>query len=325
MELSVVIPTRDRREILRETLERLAEQRDDAAFEVVVVDDGSSDGTQDAVRALTRDAPVPAVLIEQPSRGPAAGRNRAVAVARAPVCLFLNDDSRPRPGLIARHAAFHRRRPEPEAALLGGIVLPDEPAPTPFMRWHEALHFGQEGIRDRDDAGGARFYTANVSAKVELLRRAGGFDEAFPAAAHEDVDLGLRLERCGLRLAYDPDALVEHCHPIDLAGAIARLRRAGRSLATFTERHPGWPAPRRPGARHRVKAAGLVALAAARVRAPAVQRETWRFLCHEATREGYWEARDRGVRHDAPPAGLRIGGRLAQLAARDPDARLPAT
>ena len=311
MRLSVVIPTRDRRPILRDTLARLNAQRDAADVEVIVVDDGSSDGTGDEVRAMGGIE-----LIEQAGRGPAAARNRAIEVARAPVCLFLNDDSRPRPGLLDRHADFHRRHPEPEAALLGRIALPDDPPPTPFMRWMERLHFDLEGIDDPRDAGGQRFYTANVSAKVEPIRRAGGFDEAFRAAAYEDVDLGLRLEALGLRLAYDEAAVVDHCHPIGLEGAIDRLRRSGQSLAPFAERHPEWPVPRPPGLRHRARAAVLTMLAAAGARTPRFREETWRFLCHEATREGFWSA-------SGEADGLRIGPRLARLAARDEAARAP--
>jgi glycosyltransferase involved in cell wall biosynthesis len=316
VDLCVVIPTRDRRGTVCETLGRLARQEGDVRLELKVVDDGSTDGTPDAVRRLAEAGDLDLELLEQPGRGPAAARNRALERARAPVCLFLNDDSLPRPGLVARHAAFHARRPEREAALLGAIVLPERPAPTEFMRWSESNHFDFAGIDDPHDVGGARFFTANVSAKTELLRAAGGFDESFRDAANEDVELGLRLDALGLRLEYDPAAIVEHDHPLDLAGAIERYRRSARSLVPLVERHPDWPTPRRPGARHRAKAAALTALTAAGVRAPALRREVWRFLCHEAAREGYWAAAEGG---EEP----RIGARLARRAVRDPDARLP--
>lgn len=323
MELTVVIPTRDRLPTLRRTLTRLARQRPAGAFEVVVVDDGSRDGTAAAVRAEAATSPFTLSVLAGEGRGPAAARNRAIAVARAPVCLFINDDTWPRADLVARHRDFHRRNPEPEAALLGHIALADDPPPTPLMRWLAEQHFDLE-ITDPADVGGRRFFTANVSAKTAFLRAAGGFDEAYTAAAHEDVDLGLRLEERGLRLAYDAGAVVEHSHPFDLPRAVDRMREVGWTLAPFAERHPGWALPRRPGLRHRVRALALTLPAAAGATPLRLRREIWRFLCHEATREGFWDAvegRERGW--GAAGRGPRIGRTLARIAARDEAARMP--
>jgi glycosyltransferase involved in cell wall biosynthesis len=327
MELSVIIPTRDRRAILCETLDRLEAQRGDAELEVIVVDDGSTDDTTDVVRRRAAGSPFPLILIEQPGLGPAAARNRALSTARAPVCLFIDDDTWPCPGLLARHAAFHRRSPEREAALLGHVGIALRPPPTPFMRWLTDQHLGFAEIDDPDDAGGHNFFSGNVSAKTGFLRDAGGFDEGFTSAGHEDIDLGLRLQERGMRLSYDRDAVVEHYHPTDLPRAIERARDIGRANARFAERHPSRPAPRRPGARHRIKAAALTGLTAIGLTSPRLQRETWRFLCHEAFREAFWRQVDsRSERPDPPPPeGLRIGRTLARLASRDEDAGLPAS
>jgi hypothetical protein len=95
---------------------------------------------------------------------------------------------------------------------------------------------------------------------------------------------------------------------------------AGRSLARLAERHSDREVARRPGLRHRVKAAGLTALALVGISSPRVKHETWRFLCHEAAREGYWDTVDgKGV----SDGGLRIGRTLARLASRDEDAKMP--
>jgi GT2 family glycosyltransferase len=323
MDITVVIPTRDRNAVACETLRRLARQTGDARFEVIVIDDGSSDGTAQAVRELAEHEPLELRLFEQNALGPAAARNRAMAAARAPVCLFLNDDTWPRPDLLERHARFHSERPEPTAALLGRIAVTAEPPPTPFMCWLGEQRFVYEGMRNRDDAGGARFFTANVSAKTELLRDAGGFDETFPRAGHEDIELGLRLEKRGMSLAYDEDAVVEHFHPVDLAGAIRREYGTGETLAMLVERHPEWPVPRPPGLRHRVKASALTLLTAMGASTPRLKREVWRFLCHEASREGYWGVVTGTANGVPPPGGVRIGRRLSDRATRDKDVRLP--
>jgi glycosyltransferase involved in cell wall biosynthesis len=321
VDLTVVIPTRNRRPILFETLRRLESQVDETRFEVVVVDDGSSDGTAEAVRERATELPFPLTLIEQDGAGPAVARNRAIDVARTPVCLFIDDDSWPTESLIRRHADFHAERPKQELALLGRIDLPSEPPPTPFTRWMAELHIDTD-IEDVEDAGGHHFYTGNVSAKTAFLKSVGGFDERL--ADHEDIDMGLRLEAQGMRLAYDAQAVVEHYSPVDLPMAIRRMGSVGRTLAYLAERHAGYPVPRRPDVRHRVKAAVLTCLAALGVRTPRLQCETWRFLCHEANREAYWNAVDRRERGAAASgAGLRIGRTLARLASRDEDARMP--
>jgi glycosyltransferase involved in cell wall biosynthesis len=324
MELTVIIPTRNRLATVSETLDRLERQAAEMAFETIVVDDGSEDGTVEALKRRAAGSAFAMTLLEQHGRGPATARNRALAAARAPVCLFIDDDTWPRPGLLRRHRDFHARHPEQEAALLGFVDIAPEPPPTPFMVWLASLHLAFDEIDDPANLGGHHFYTGNVSAKTELVRRVGGFDESYPSACYEDTDLGMRLQEQGLRLFYEVGAAVEHSHPTDLLRSIARMRAVGRSHAKFAQRHPNRPIARRPDLRHWVKAAGLTAFALLHVRPPRIQRETWRFLCHQAEREGYWDAVDeRDGRRPARTDELRIGRTLARLASRDADAQMP--
>jgi GT2 family glycosyltransferase len=141
----------------------------------------------------------------------------------------------------------------------------------------------------------------------------GGFDdEAFPNAGGEDTDLGLRLEREGLELHYDPAAVVDHYHPTDLPATLERMRRAGEASASLAARFRDWPAPRPPSLRHRLKAGVLTGLNLTGLRTSGLRHESWRFLCHEAHREAFW-----GVdRPNGHPLG--IGRALAGICARDP-------
>jgi hypothetical protein len=161
------------------------------------------------------------------------------------------------------------------------------------------------------------FYSSNVSAKVDLVAQAGGFHEEYVHAAAEDTDLGLRLERAGMRLAYDAEAAAYHYHPADLESTLRRMWTVGRGQAMLASRVAEAPRPGRPGPRHRLGAAALLAASVALPRAERVRHETWRFLCHEATREAFW-----GV--SPGPGRLRIGARLAARATRDPAAARPA-
>ena len=319
-ELSAVITTLNRCEILLGTLERFGRQETDDPFEVIVVSDGSSDGTSEAVRSFSARSTVPVRLLEQAFSGQSAARNRGIAAARAPVCLFLNDDTRPRVNLVARHIAFHRRRPRETAVLLGGVAWAPEAAPSPFMEWllAGAVAFAHAEIADAERVPGRLFCTANVSAKTEFLQAAAGFDECFVEYGYEDIECGLRLERAGMQLAYDPVAVVEHYHPVELDGWLERMRLLGRSTHIMIERVPGWPVPLRPGTRHRVKAALLTVALLTRIPSAALRQVRWRFLCDEAFREGFWNVAPRGSN------GVRIGATLARISAADPATRTPA-
>lgn len=314
----MIIPTRDRRAVLLETLNRIERQAGDADLEVIVVDDGSSDGTPGAVRAWANEGRVLQLrMLEQTASGPAAARNRGIESARAPVCLFLGDDTWPTEELLARHAAFHRGRPGAEDALLGGVAWAPPLDTQPFMRWLEdsGVQFDYKSIPGPEGLGGRFLYTSNVSLKTEFLRDHGGFDEGFRHAAFEDIELGLRLEQAGMRLACDPDACVEHWHPTDLPSTLRRMGPVGRSNARLVSMHPGrWPSPTRPGPEHSVKAAALTVLNLLGLgRTRRVREETWRFLCHEVHREAYWSGVD-----DPPRRRPRRGALLARVAARDP-------
>nr|MBA2461686.1 glycosyltransferase [Actinomycetota bacterium] len=234
--------------------ERLAEQTTAFAFEVVVVDDGSTDGSADVARSFAARTPLAVTVLEQPNSGPATARNRGIAAARTRVCLFLGDDTWPRPDLVDRHCAFHRRRPETEAALLGLVVWAAECGPSPFMEWlgSHGIQFDFAQIRDHERLPGSFFYTSNVSVKTELARAHGGFYERFRAAACEDIDLGLRLERAGMQLAFDPVAIVEHFHPTELLVTFEHVRASATGAGCSSNAIPG-PFPRRPGSRHQLK------------------------------------------------------------------------
>ncbi len=251
--LSVVIPTKDRADALARTLDALEAQRvDGASVEVVVVDNGSSDGTPAQVRGRESGAALPIRLLEQPEGGPAAARNAGVAASGGEVLLFLGDDTEPADERLLRaHLDLHAARPEPAYGVLGRITWTPRAPVTPFMRWLEngGPQFHYCDLEAGPVDGSSYFYSSHASLKRSLFERVGGFDVRFPTAAVEDTELGVRLADAGLELDYRPELLVLHDHPTTPAQSLRRSIAVGRSAALYNELrpdrpHPGVQAPR---------------------------------------------------------------------------------
>jgi GT2 family glycosyltransferase len=245
--LSVVIPTKDRVAALTRTLDALEGQRADGAeLEVLVIDNGSGDGTLDVVRRRAARSPLALRLLEQPAGGPAAARNAGAARASGEVLLFLGDDTEPADAdLLRGHLDLHAARPEPAYGVLGRITWSPRAPVTPFMRWLEnggpQFHYGELEAGPVDP--GSYFYSSHASVKRALFERVGGFDERFPTAAVEDTELGVRLAEAGLELDYHPELLVLHDHPTTPAQSRRRSVAVGRSAALYNELHPDRPHP----------------------------------------------------------------------------------
>lgn len=205
--LSVVVPTFNRRASLLRLLTALAEQTLPAEqFEVVVVDDGSTDGTG----ALLRDLTTPYVLrvFEQPNGGPSLARNRGVTSARGELIVFLDDDVEPLPDALAEHVAAHQAGP---GLVVVGPMSPPRNWPRPaWVEWEEEML----QVQYRAMLAGVypctprQFYTGNASLARSQFLAVGGFDTSFRRA--EDIELAYRLRDAGARFAFVPRAEVRH-------------------------------------------------------------------------------------------------------------------
>ncbi len=261
LQVSVVMPTHNRWAQLSRVLEGYREQTIGLdQFEVIVCDDASDDGTPDRVRAFAETAPYALRYLRQEKKGPAAARNMGIGAARAPLVALTDDDCVPDPHLLARHRASSRQG----VATIGYIAWHPEVAVTPFMAFlAPGYRFNFAQITDPADATFRCFYTANVSAWRADLLAVGGFDEGFPAAAYEDIELGYRLHKAGVRLAYDREAIIYHLHEMRLEGMLRSQVVNGRSAAYAVTKHPalaveaGVAGLRNPGVPRRFYGAAL--------------------------------------------------------------------
>lgn len=237
MRLSVVIPTRNRRAQLLHTLEALDRQAIDPELaEVVVCDNGSGDGTFEALRE--RSGRLPLVALREAREGASMARNRALRAAGGDVVLLLGDDMVPAgDGLLAGHLAAHAAQPDDGFGVLGHIAWA-EPV-SEFMDWVEragfqfAYHLAEPGLVDV----AKHLYSSHTSFKRRALLDAGGFDERFPYLM-EDIELGIRLARRGARLEYRPDLRVAHHHQQTVQTFAPRLEATGAAAALLRSLYP---------------------------------------------------------------------------------------
>jgi len=238
VKISVVVPTHNRSELLRRTLAGLLEQSAPAgSYEIVVVDDGSTDDTPQVIQESARLAAGRLRQLRQDAKGPAAARNLGVREAKGRLILFTGDDCLPDRRLIEEHLKAHRE--EGDVGVIGHITWHPDLEVTPFMAFLEdGVQFGFRKIKDPHDVSFWHCYSSNLSLSRRWLEKVGGFDEDFKHAAWEDIELGYRLHQRGLRLVYRPQAVTYHHHPTTLERYLVRQRIAGRSAALFYRKHP---------------------------------------------------------------------------------------
>lgn len=240
--LSVVIPTWNRLATLLRVIEALDAQRDAPPFEIVVVDDGSTDETAATLARLAaeRGGRAPLRFESQQNSGPGRARNRGVELASGRYVVFIGDDTVPEAAFLAEHARVHRDGgDDPMIACLGYTGWPPEEPVTAFMDYINdyGLQFGYRLIRDGEVVPFNFFYTSNISIERELIA-AHPFDTSFPAAAWEDIEIAYRLEAKGLRIRYNAKAVTRHYHRMTVDSFARRQFTVGRSGAIFFEKHP---------------------------------------------------------------------------------------
>jgi glycosyltransferase involved in cell wall biosynthesis len=225
--VSVVVPTRDRLGSLAAALDALRRQREAGPFELIVVDDGSADGTGAFLAGLAAQGAL--VHLRGERRGPAAARNAGIARARGTIIACTDDDCEVPTDWVGR---LRGRLVETGAAAVGGRVVAAADA-SRAGRISQAIANGVARVLN-DDGPEAAFLTSNnVAYRADVLRESGLFDEGFTGAGGEERELHERLRARGLRLVYDPGLVVAHRPRMGWSGFVRQQAAYGRGARRF--------------------------------------------------------------------------------------------
>lgn len=207
---TVVVPAYNAEKTIAETLRALENQSVPASdFEVIVVDDGSSDATAEIVRGFSR-----VKLIQQKNGGPAKARNAGARIARGDIVVFTDADCVPEPEwLVQMLKPF-------EDLTITGVQGAYRTRQTEWVARFVQLEIEERyerQARAMEKRGRIDFVGSYAAAyrRNEYLE-VGGFDPTFPSASGEDPDLSFRLSERGARLVFNPRAVVFHTHPTRL-------------------------------------------------------------------------------------------------------------
>jgi GT2 family glycosyltransferase len=230
-EISVVVPSHDRRLRLRWLLNAFEEQTlARERFEVIVVHDYDDADTRDVLERhpLLAGGTLRHIRIERGTGRPSLQRNLGWRAARAPVVAFTDDDCRPTPRWLEELLAAANANP---GAIVQGATDFDPYELDVFASPHYRT------VVEREPPGPFA-QTCNVLYPRELLERVGGFDEEMPAPAGEDLDLATRARATGAAYVGAPDAVTYHCVESYTLLGMLRLNRKWEDIAYLAKRHP---------------------------------------------------------------------------------------
>ena len=231
MRATVQLCTYNRAHLLERVLDACFEQTAAAGdYEVVLVNDGSTDDTPGAIERAKARATCRFVVVDQQNSGLAKGRNAGIARASGERIIFIDDDVLPLPNFVEEHLRSHGRTPN--AIVRGGAINVESFDDLPPPVWSFRNYSGNY------------FWTTNVSVPLRTIRAIGGFNESFSEYGWEDIDVGLRLRFGGVRAVFNPKALAYHYKPRPRSGNVEKMIRQARAQARTAVQlahiHPHW-------------------------------------------------------------------------------------
>ncbi len=240
--ITVVMPCYNRSYDLKRILEAYDAQDFNAPFELIAVDDASTDETFEIITSYTPNRYTLRAIRQPTNLGPAAARNRGIALASAPLILFVGDDILPSPSLVRGHVEAHLQYPHQGVAILGHVRWADDLPQNTLMKHIDgvgAQQFSYYYLKSGQEYDYRHFYTANISLKRDLLlAEPTWFDTNFPHAAFEDVELAYRLTKHGLRIIYQAHLTAQHYHYHTIRTFARRQYHSGLMAWRLMRKHP---------------------------------------------------------------------------------------
>lgn len=223
--LSVVVATYNRATALRRCLDSLLSMRtpDGLAWELICVDNNSTDETRRVIEEVARTSPVPVKYVFEQRQGVAYARNAGLREARGEIIAITDDDCIADPTWIA--ALMQEFAADPSLGIVGGRIELYDPRDRPI-----AIRVSRDRTFFSLGAIATHVITANMAIRRSAMEKVGSFDENFgPGArllAGEDIDLLYRAYKAGVKILYSPDAVIYHNHGRQTESDEAKLRRA---------------------------------------------------------------------------------------------------
>ncbi len=237
LQISVVIPSYQRRAVLQRALQALARQTlVPSLYEVIVVVDGSEDGTREMLAQFL--APYKLRSIWQTNRGRATACNTGIRAATGNIIVLLDDDMEGAPGLLEAHLRLHQSKQC--LGVLGAVPVAIDQPSTSVVKYvsakYEQYHERMSQIGYKLTIGD--FYTGNFSIRRSVLLDVGLFDETFTIYGNEDLDLLIRLLKVGIELVYNPDALAHQHYLKNFTGLAQDTMAEGQTAVQLARKHP---------------------------------------------------------------------------------------
>lgn len=232
VEVSIIIPAWNCAATIESVLDALRQQQQAPAFEVLVVDDSSTDDSVQRIQQYQQQHPDFSLhLVTQTRKAYAGGsRNAGLAQAQGRLIVFMDSDIVALPGLLKTHADYHARYPEQQTVVLGNVQIPPEWSRTPFLDISNAAKMW-DSLTAGQSLHWSYFFGGNISAHKDFLLSVGGFNESYFRG--EDTELGSRLQNQGMQIVYAPEAVGYHYHLRSIDDELRNNANYGKIFATY--------------------------------------------------------------------------------------------